>query len=86
MNGMPNHRIENRRWRTAASALGIGSVVATVIALALGLAAYTAAASYKSVSELAARGGVPLAWLTPIGLDGGLLAVISFDIALTIIG
>lgn len=82
------HAVEKRRanWRTVGSAVGLGAVVSTVIALALGLAAYAAAASYKSVSDLAARDGVPLAWLTPAGIDGGLLAIIVFDIALTITG
>jgi Protein of unknown function (DUF2637) len=88
MTPMPNHRTNERRinWRAIGSATGIGAVVTVVIALALGLAGYAAAASYKSVSDLAARDGVPLAWLTPAGIDGGLLAIIVFDIALTITG
>jgi hypothetical protein len=57
--------------------------VATVIALiALALAAYAAAASYESVSHLAASRDVPLPWLNPIGIDGGLAGVILFSIAL----
>lgn len=87
MPGM-THAFEKRRvnWRAIGSATGIGAVVAIVIALALGLATYAAAASYKSVSALATRLGVPLAGLCPIGIDGGLLAIIVFDITLTIIG
>ncbi len=82
------HAAGKRRvnWRAIGSATGLGAVITVVIALALGLAAYAAAASYKAVSNLAARQNVPLAWLCPIGIDGGLLAIIVFDIALTIAG
>jgi hypothetical protein len=54
--------------------------------VALGLAAYSAAASYESVSRLAKRLSVPLWQLTPLGIDGGLFGVIAFDIVLTLAG
>ena len=40
----------------------------------LGLAAYAAAASYESVSGLAAAHHVPLSRLNPLGIDGGLFS------------
>ena len=88
MTGMSTHRMNEHRgrWRAIGSAAGIGAAVTLVISLALGLAAYAAAASYKSVSALATRLGVPIGWLCPAGIDGGLLAIIIFDITLTIIG
>ena len=73
-------------WRALGRTAGLGAVIGIVIALALGLATYAAAASYKSVSNLAERLNIPLAWLCPVGIDGGLLAIIIFDIALTILG
>jgi len=61
-----------------------GTALAALIALiALGLAAYAAAASYDTVSAQAVIHGVSLPRLNPIGIDGGLFGIIIFDIALT---
>lgn len=58
------------------------TVVAVVAVVAVGLAVYSAAASYETVSHLAATYGVPLARWTPIGLDGGLFGAIIINIGL----
>jgi len=50
------------------------------------VAGYGLAGSYVAVSELAARHDVPLAGWVPAGLDGGLVAVVVLDLALTWIG
>lgn len=70
-----HHKRSLKPWqvRTVAGLIG---------AIALALAAYAAAASYESVSHLAASRDVPLPWLNPIGIDGGLAGVILFSIAL----
>lgn len=60
-------------------------LVAIVGTFALALAVYSAAASYESVFHLALKSGVPLPRLNPIGIDGGLAAIILFDIVLTLI-
>ena len=73
------HRKPPKPWQTR-------TVGALVTVAATGLAAYAAAASYESVSRLAALYHVPLHQLTPVGLDGGLIGVIGFDIGLTWIG
>lgn len=67
---------EWKRWK-------IATVACFIILVALGLAAYAAAASYESVSHLAAAKNVPLSSYTPAGIDGGLFGVIVIDIALT---
>ncbi len=53
------------------------------VLLGLGLAGYGVAGSYKTVSVLAARRGVPLAPLVPVGIDGGLIGVIALDLVLS---
>ena len=70
-------------WHAVTRSVGLGAIIGAVALLTLGLVAYAAAASYESVSHLAATRGVPLARLNPLGIDGGLLAVIVLDIALT---
>lgn len=88
-------RLDGGAWRQPAAAPGqharakrgrwVGILIAVVIVLiALGLAANAAAASYESLSGEAAKHGVPLARLNPLALDGGLFAVITADIALTL--
>jgi hypothetical protein len=73
----PRHkRRELKRWQLAI-------IAAVLITISLGLAAGAAASSYESVSHLASRLGVPLAILTPGEIDGGLFAIILFDIVLT---
>jgi len=57
--------------------------VAVSVLLGLGLAAYGVAGSYKTVSVLAAKRGVPLAPLVPVGIDGGLIGVIVLDLVLS---
>jgi hypothetical protein len=60
--------------------------VALVGMSAIGLAVYGGMTSYISVRDMAIAHNVPLAKLTPVGIDGGLLTVIAFDIVLTWIG
>lgn len=80
------------RDRSAASdprrTLSSGQVAAVALSVALGLvvAGYGLAGSYVTVSELAARRGVPLAGLVPAGIDGGLVAVVVLDLVLAWIG
>jgi Protein of unknown function (DUF2637) len=62
-------------WQAWAVGIAIGVIAA-------GLAVYSAAASYESVSGLAAARGVPLPRLNPLGLDGGLFGVIVINLAL----
>lgn len=65
-----------QKWR--------GSILVVLIAaIAVGLAAYAAAASYDTVSAQAAIHGVSLPRLNPIGIDGGLFGIIILDITLT---
>jgi hypothetical protein len=58
-------------------------IAALIAAIALGLAAYAAAASYDTVSALAVTRGVSLPRLNPVGIDGGLFGIIIVDIAFT---
>lgn len=62
------------------------TVATVIIAIALGLAAYSAAADYETVSGQAAKYGVALAGLNPLGILGGLFGITAIDIALTWIG
>lgn len=68
--------------------LSRGQAAAVVLSVGLGVvvAGYGLAGSYVTVSELAARHDVPLAGWVPIGLDGGLVAVVVLDLVLTWIG
>lgn len=66
---------ELSNWQTKA-------VVAVVAVVAVGLAAYSAAASYATVTGLAVEYGLPLPRLVPVGLDGGLFGAIIITIAL----
>ena len=61
----------------------IKAVVAVVSVIAIGLAVYSAAASYDTVSLQAIKFGVSLPRLTPIGIDGGYLGLVIFNLALT---
>jgi Protein of unknown function (DUF2637) len=65
---------------------GQRAAVGTAAALGLGLAAYGVAGSYQTVCGLAARRGVPLALLVPVGIDGGLIGVVVLDLVLSWIG
>jgi hypothetical protein len=42
--------------------------------------------SYQTVSGLAKRKEIPLAWLVPVGIDGGLIGVVVLDLVLSWIG
>lgn len=66
----------DRKWPVAV-------MVVLVALIAAGLAAYAAAASYDTVSGLAARYNVALPRLNPLGIDGGLAGVIILDLAVT---
>lgn len=57
--------------------------VGVSVLLGLGLAAYGVAGSYNTVSILAERKGLPLARLVPVGIDGGLIAVVVLDLVLS---
>jgi len=54
-----------------------------ILVIAVGLAAYAAAASYDTVSTQAAAHDVSLPRLNPVGIDGGLFGIIILDITLT---
>lgn len=58
-------------------------LAATVALIAAGLGTYAAAASYDTISHLAAAHGVALPQYNPIGIDGGLAGVIILDIVAT---
>lgn len=74
----------------------VNSPVATVVRLTIGqrlalgmavimalvLAAYGAVGSYSTISDAAARAGVPFPQLVPIGIDGGLVGVVALDLIL----
>lgn len=66
---------ELSNWQT-------GTVVAAVAVVAGGLAVYSAAASYDTVSRLATDYHLSLPRLVPVGLDGGLFGAIIINIAL----
>ena len=86
MDGMahdPQHEKQQRtRWQTA----GVAAIVGLTALIGLGLAAYSAAASYESVSGLAVAHHVPLPRLNPLGIDGGLFGVIVISVALIWMG
>lgn len=55
-------------------------VFATVLGLAL--AGYGAAGSYETIRELADQRGLPLPYLVPVGIDGGLIGTVVLDLLL----
>lgn len=61
-------------------------MVITSVVLGVVVASYGLAGSYVSIAELAERHHVPLADFVPMGIDGGLVAVVVLDLALTWIG
>lgn len=63
-------------------------VMAVGISVALGLVVfgYGMAGSYVTVSDLAARRGVPRAAFVPAGIDGGLVSVVVLDLVLVWVG
>lgn len=65
--------------------LSRGQTAAVVLSVGLGvvMAGYGLVGSYLTISELADRHDVPLAWLVPAGIDGGLVAVVVLDLVLT---
>jgi hypothetical protein len=52
------------------------------VMMALVLAVYGAVGSYTTISTTAARLGVPFPELVPIGIDGGLIGVVTLDVVL----
>jgi hypothetical protein len=68
--------------------LSRGQTAAVVLSMDLGvmMAGYGLAGSYLTISVQAERHDVPLAWLVPAGIDGGLVAVVVLDLVLTWIG
>jgi Protein of unknown function (DUF2637) len=79
----PQHQKQPRtRWQAA----GVAAIVGMTALIGLGLAAYSAAASYESVSGLAVTHHVPLPRLNPLGIDGGLFGVIVISVALIWMG
>lgn len=86
MTGMGKLRKLRDKWQTAYEAAGrwqTAVMVILVVVIAAGLATYAAAASYDTVSRLAASYNVALPRLNPIGIDGGLAGIIILDIAVT---
>jgi Protein of unknown function (DUF2637) len=76
----PQHERNGRaEWQAIAASVLIGAVVAILLA-------YGIAASYESLTRLAAEHSVPLARYYPVGLDGGLVGTIILDIVLTWLG
>lgn len=63
-------------WQVIAVAVLVGLIAG-------GLAVYTAAASYDTVSHLAALKHVALPRLNPLGIDGGVIGMIVIDTVLT---
>jgi hypothetical protein len=74
--------IQAANTRSASARLSGGQRMAVggSVALGLGLAAYGVVGSYRAVSGLAQRKGVPLAHLVPVGIDGGLIGVVVHDL------
>jgi hypothetical protein len=71
-----------RDWSGAKAVL----VAVIVLATALGLAGYAAAASYMSVRGLAHKHHLPLWQVYPLSVDGGLIGVTIINLALLAIG
>ncbi|MFC0112622.1 DUF2637 domain-containing protein [Kibdelosporangium aridum] len=61
---------------------GQRAALACSIVIALALATYGAVGSYTTISDKAAQIGVPFPGLVPIGIDGGLVGVITLDLVL----
>jgi len=72
----PRTPLRQRVGRSQRTAL-IGAVL-----IALGLAGYGAVGSYQTITALAAKAGLPLPNLVPIGIDGGLVGVVVLDLIL----
>jgi hypothetical protein len=68
----------DKRWQSVA--VGVSA------ALGLVVFGYGMAGSYVTVSELAARRGVPLAASVPAGIDGGLISVVVLDLVVVWVG
>ena len=79
MTQSPQHRRSRAGWRGVA-------VAAAVLVIVACLLSYSIAASYESLTHLAAVHHVPLARFFPVGLDGGLVGTIILDISLTWLG
>lgn len=59
-------------------------MTAAAVAAGMGLvAAYAAVISYLAVRRLADAQGLPLPWLYPVGVEGGLVAVLALDLLVT---
>jgi Protein of unknown function (DUF2637) len=87
MPGMGNHsrpvtaaEQQDRRKPGGRPAAAGWCFVALII---IGLAAYAGAASYESVWHLFSRHGLPLPRFGPLGLDGGLVGLVTADMLLT---
>ncbi len=72
---------EQSRVRRLSS--GQRTAVGISVTLGLALAGYGMAGSYETVSDLARREWVPLPGLVPVGIDGGLVGVVVFDLVFT---
>ena len=85
---MPTHKRKQAlgKWQARAASAAPWLIAGLVILIALGLAAYAAAASYDTVAGQAVAHGVSLPHLNPLGIDGGLFGIITLDIGLTVIG
>lgn len=67
---------------------GRGQLAAAVASAILGLvvAGHGVAGSYETLSDLAARKGLPMPGLVPLGIDGGLVGMVALDLVLTWVG
>lgn len=68
--------------------LSRGQAMAVAVSVLLGLVVfgYGMVGSYVTVSEFAARRGVPLSAFVPAGIDGGLISVVVLDLVLVWVG
>ncbi|MFC0547876.1 DUF2637 domain-containing protein [Kutzneria chonburiensis] len=57
-------------------------VIVFAIVLGLALACYGAAGSYETIREQADQRGLPLPFLVPVGIDGGLIGAVVLDLLL----
>lgn len=78
MSPMADHAARPKlgRWQTAA--LVTAATLPALILITIG-----AAGSYDNLRQLEAAKHVPLPWLQPAGLDGGLVGIVALDLTLT---
>jgi hypothetical protein len=80
----PGDRPGSARFRSLSR--GQSVAVAVSVLLALVVFGYGMVGSYVTVSDLAARRGIPLAAFVPAGIDVGLISVVVLDLVLAWVG